>query len=99
MNNGALYFRNGLISVLLYLIIYCSLNRYNCIRHKGINLPLGYVNIFKPFIHIIYGRPILGLRMLFSLNTPYLFIMLSLLFTAIVIYREDNDDKDNKNNN
>lgn len=99
MNNGALYFRNALISVLLYLIIYCSINKYNCIRHKGVNLPLGYVNIFKPFIHILYGRSKLGLRMLFSFNTPYLFIMLSLLYTAIVIYREDNvDEEDNDDN-
>ena len=79
----------------IYLVLYCISNRYNCVRNRGINLPLGYINIIGPFKHIFTGRAGLGLKMLFSFNTPYLFIILSLIYTVYQINKSKKEEKKN----
>ena len=93
MNTGIVYFISVIVSILLYLALYCSLNKYNCIRNNGLNLPLGYAHFIGPWVEIIKGRFDLGFRMIFlSLNTPYLFIFLGLIATYVYLNFIKTDD-------
>ena len=114
MNTFLVYFLTFIGSILLYLAAYCLPNRYNCVRNKGLNLPFGFDNFIGPFKHLFKGRPTVFFSMIFSLNTPYLFIILGMI--GMFIYRnfysdsnlytstsndndDDNEDLDAINNN
>ena len=72
------------------------MNYYNCIREHGIFLPIrGFITPFREFIS---GNFSLFFKMIFSIDTPYLFIIISSISTAVYVhYYKDDDDNSNKN--
>ena len=87
------------ISIIVYLIIFCSMNRHNCVRNKSLNLPLGLSHIFSPFIEFLNGRIGLFFKLLFTIQNPWLFIIIGLIISGgYVFYRRFNteiiDDED-----
>lgn len=79
------------VSIVLYLILFCSMNRHNCVRNKSLNLPLGTSHIFSPFIELFKGRVGLFFRLLFTIQNPWLFIIIGLLISSgYVLYRRIN---------
>ena len=86
------------ISIVLYLMLFCSMNRFNCVRNNSLNLPLGTSHIFGPFVEFFSGRYRLAFNMLFTLQNPWLFIILGILVSfGYIIYRrmttEDEDEE------
>lgn len=91
------------VSISLYLILFCSINRFNCMRNNSLNLPLGTSHLFGPFMEFFKGRFRLAFNMLFTFQNPWLFIILGILVSfGYIIYRritntetdEDDDDEE-----
>jgi hypothetical protein len=79
------------ISIIVYLILFCSMNRHNCVRNKSLNLPLGFSHIFSPFIEFLNGRIGLFFKLLFTIQNPWLFIIIGLILSGgYVLYRRLN---------
>ena len=92
-----MYLISFIISIILYIFVYCIENKYNCTRFNTLNLPLGFNNIIGPFEELIKGRSNIFWRMIFSLNTPYLFIILGFIITTgYIIYNKYYKNTDNK---
>ena len=86
------------ISIVLYLMLFCSMNRFNCVRNNSLNLPLGTSHLFGPFVEFFKGRFGLAFNMLFTFQNPWLFILLGILVSfGYIIYRrmttEDEDEE------
>lgn len=97
MNNVLIYSVSVLTGLILYVIIYCSINTNNCKGEKYIHLPLGK-EFMVPFIELFNGRISLFFRLIFSLNTPWFFIMMSLIIARFYIFYINLEDEDNNEN-
>ena len=96
MDNNTLYIINIVVSIIVYLIVFCSLNKYNCTRNNGLYLPIR--TFVTPFREFISGNFVLFLQMILSIDTPYLFIIIAVILTAIYIkYIKKNKKQVNDN--
>ena len=97
MNNVFIYSVSVLISIILYVIVYCSINTNNCRGEKGISLPLAK-EFVVPFIELSKGRIGLFFRLLFSLNTPWFFIIMSLIIVRFYLFYMNLEDEEKNDN-
>ena len=84
MFNALIYGLSIFISIFLYVLVYCGMNKHNCYNNKKIDLPIGK-EMIAPFQELINGRYTLFFTMMFSINTPWLFIIIGLVGCAIYI--------------
>ena len=99
MNDSFTYLISIIFFVFIYLAIYCGMNKYNCQKRGSIYLPLGR-EFVSPFEELWQGRIKLFFQMIFSLNTPWLFILIGVIVAAIYIhFIKEKDDVDEENDN
>jgi hypothetical protein len=100
MNDSLTYVISVIFFVFIYLAIYCGMNKYNCLKRGGIYLPIGK-ELISPFEELWQGRIKLFFQMIFSINTPWLFILIGVIVAAIYIHfiKEKEDDVDEEDDN